>query len=285
MILSKVSKHLSALKQRLDEEQSAGHKLILREKEKLDKNLHQQQMNTSAMGSSIKKLTKQIEGLTIENSELRKQAIKLQKNSVVAREEIRVLQSNLTTMADFVDDSMVMPENHTQLVAVLRELEEKEAKERGQKAHEKTLSKVGPTNELSLLQFDDGLSPQHHLQFNVLGEEAASTLEYINTIRSKFDGLHSEMNSTEEALMDNYTAILNNETATQVSMLQMKSELELRKDAAEVLKAQLKEAVIHLDKTESFLGKKLQSLKTYAKKLGKMPHVSLLSGATKKHKH
>jgi len=277
------------LKQRLDEEQSAGHKLILREKEKLDKNLHQQQMNTSAMGSAIKKLSKQIEGLTIENSELRKQAIKLQKNSMVAREEISVLQSNLTAMADFVDDSMVLPENHTQILSVLRELEEKEAKERSQKAHEKTLSKVGP--KMSLLQFDDGLAPQHQLQFNVLGNEAASTLEYINNIRDKFDGLHSEMNSTEAAMMDNYTAILNNETATQVSMLQMKSELEMKKEAAEVLKAQLKEAVIHLDKTESFLGKKLQSLKTYAKKLGKMPHVSLLSEnkhsvvehATKKH--
>merc|ERR1719424_625573 len=273
MILSKVGKHLSALKQRLDEEQSAGHKLILREKEKLDKNLHQQQMNTSAMGSAIKKLSKQIEGLTIENSELRKQAIMLQKN--------------LTAMADFVDDSMVLPENHTQILSVLRELEEKEAKERSQKAHEKTLSKVGP--KMSLLQFDDGLAPQHQLQFNVLGNEAASTLEYINNIRDKFDGLHSEMNSTEAAMMDNYTAILNNETATQVSMLQMKSELESKKEAAEALKAELKEAVIHLDKTESFLGKKLQSLKTYAKKLGMMPHVSLLSGATKKptkkHKH
>jgi len=284
-ILNRVSKHLSALKQRLDEEQSSGHKLILHEKEKLDKNLHQQQMNTSAMTTSIKKLNKQIEGLTFENSELRKQAVKLHKNGLNLREQIIVFQTNLTTMQDYVDESMVMPENHTEMVAVLRELEEKEANESSQKAHEKTLSRVGPTNELSLFQIDEQLNSG--VSLNLLGDEAASTLEYINSIRMSFDGLHSEMNSTEAALMENFTTILTNETDTQVSLLQTKSDLEMKKAAAEALKTELKDAVLHLDKTEEYLGKKLQSLQNYARKLGKMPHtqLGLLAQPHSGHKH
>jgi len=252
-IIKRLNEHMSMLNTHLKMDEERQREGLTAQKAKYEANISAEIKKANVTEQHNDKLMMNISALTKENSQLRSRAMQLKESSTQLVKEIETLSANLTSVQDYVDESLVESENHTERMAVLRELDAKDDVKKTEKAYKKRLAKVGPA--MSLLQFD--------VEANTAG------IELVDDLQSKVEILEQ----SKSAAMGNLTAVWEQDLidvkARQVSLVEEEEELELRQQAALALREKLGAAVKHLDKADKYLQNQVKGVQGYMMKSSK----------------
>jgi len=273
-VFEKLHGSLSELQESLAEVQQKQRTQVGKMKAKYQKEMDKAGAENTKIEKINKNLKLKIEKTHAVNKDLRRQAKSLEKESDKMQAALESLQANITTAQEFTERVLARSDdalNNSTELAVLLELDEKEASERNEKTHHKRLSEIeGEDLETSLLQMKAGK------------KDAAADL--LASLMSSLDDLNETQEESEASLTETFDEEMNTTTKKHDVLVAEHAELNETLYHEVDLQHQLTAAVTHLKATRDALQDRTFALHKFADRASAedIDEVSLIQIAARK---
>jgi len=253
-VFEKLHGSLSELQESLAEVQQKQRTQVGKMKAKYQKEMDKASSENTKIEKINKNLKLKIEKTHAVNKDLRRKAKSLEKESDKMQAALESLQANITTAQEFTERVLARSDdalNNSTELAVLLELDEKEASESNEKTHHKRLSEIeGEDLETSLLQMKAGK------------KDAAADL--LASLMSSLDDLNETQEESEASLTETFDEEMNTTTKKHDVLVAEHAELNETLYHEVDLQHQLKAAVTHLKATRDALQDRTFALHKFA---------------------
>jgi len=260
-VATKLTSKLQLFEAKLAAAQKKASSHVSGKKTKFEKVLKTEAAQIEGLRSDNTKLLEEIDVVRSSNTKQRRRAEELKLAATGLRAELQHMQSNITFMQQFMDESLTSSEESMKatklnVLSELSDLEHTEKEQKDRKLRLLAITKHNKKTKSVMLQFPMSLD---------LNGKAQELLSSMSTGLDEFyTDQHEALETMEKSFLKDQATL----NATRAELLKEKAELESIKATEDDLKIRLKAAVEILEKAKTTLSQKVNAVHGFSRKMG-----------------